>query len=189
YMRYKKNSSGEKYAELICSNKAHGGNCSNSSINHKLAEEALLRLVFERVNFSFLFQDNEPDEVLKARIQAIQSEIQALKVRIKEKQGNVSAAVVLLLDDKESELELLNQERRKKDVNDYADVINTWKDVLNGSAKYRVKCTELFSLITDKIEFESHRRGKKIIRVIGKEIGQVFAVIENRNIQCFTGTW
>ncbi|HGY9588553.1 TPA: recombinase family protein [Vibrio harveyi] len=187
-MLYKHASRGSRYSEFLCSNRKYGGSCSNSSINYKIAEKAVLTLLFEYVNLSHLFESDDSSDFLKAQLAALQDEIDALQARIKEKKGKVSSSVVLLLDDKETELEEVKQQLQGKQEQDFTEVIRTWKEIENGEPQQRVKCAELIEVVTDKIEVESIPRGKKVIRVYG-EFGCVFTIIEGKNINYFRGIW
>ncbi|EGQ8519503.1 hypothetical protein GQ853_05320 [Vibrio parahaemolyticus] len=121
-MLYKHASRGEQYSEFLCSKRKYGGSCSNSSINYQKAEKAVLTLLFEHVNLSLLFEQDDSRDLLRAQQQAVQDEIDVLNARIKEKKHKhqkVSIEVALLLDDKETELEDIKQQLRAKQGEDF----------------------------------------------------------------------
>lgn len=190
-MLYKHASRGEQYSEFLCSKRKYGGSCSNSSINYQKAEKAVLTLLFEHVNLSLLFEQDDSRDLLRAQQQAVQDEIDVLNARIKEKKHKhqkVSIEVALLLDDKETELEDIKQQLRAKQGEDFSDVIRTWEEIEKGEPQQRVKCSTLIEVVTSKIEIESIARGKKVVRVFG-EFGCIFAMIEGGEINYFKGNW
>ncbi|HDM8042356.1 TPA: hypothetical protein P0E04_004984 [Vibrio campbellii] len=107
---------------------------------------------------------------------------------LESKKRKVSSSVVLLLDDKETELEDLKQQLQAQQGEDFSDVIRTWEEIEKGEPQQRVKCSTLIELVTSKIEIESIARGKKAVRVFG-ELGCIFAMIEGGEINYFKGSW
>ncbi|CAH6880155.1 hypothetical protein VCHA48O428_40035 [Vibrio chagasii] len=195
-MRYKRSSLGERYTEYLCSSKAHGGACTTSSMNHGIAEEAVLKLLFDHVNLNAITKrSNHSSEVLKlqTQLEVVRNEVNELSIYINSKNVkgmNVTPKILIDLDMKEDQEKLLLKKLSQLENDDTSEVSITYKDIMNvNETERRVRCATFMKRFISRIEIESYKRNKKIIRIQGDEIGQIFAVIEKRTIQCFTGTW
>ncbi|NOH39979.1 hypothetical protein F0267_17310 [Vibrio coralliilyticus] len=167
-MRYKSSQDRAK-SEFICANKKGAGVCDSASMNYMLAEQMLLGLVFQENNLAPLFSDDQPNQELKNKIEALEIERATTLEAIESKkaQGKRYGALQDEVGDIEDEIQALKKELQALETGSVSvyEEMRTWSSVWDADAEERNKVRIFLESIVEAIEITSIKRSTKTMAV------------------------